>query len=146
VDKQTLNWSGWGSRSLTLTVSPSAKAGETIEITLNPIYTVDIGASASIPLVGRQTIGSITAAELSGSPPITVTVRVVQQVSLEILPILLIGIILVVAAVIVAVGLRSRARKMRVVPPKVGNVCPYCGTQLSPQARFCRNCGKRVGR
>lgn len=146
VDKQMLNWSGWGSQSLTLTVSPSAKAGETIQITLYPTYTVDIGASASIPIVGRQTIGSITAAELSGSPPITITVRVVQPKISEILPILLITIIIVVAVVIVAVGLRSRARKIKVPSPKLENVCPYCGTSLSPHARFCRNCGRRVGR
>lgn len=102
VNTQTLNWSGWGTRSLTLTVSSDAKTGETVEVTLYLTYTVDIGASASIPIVGRQTIGSITAARLSGSPPITVTVFVVQpKVSLELLPIVF-GI-LIVAVIIIAV-------------------------------------------
>ena len=107
VDRQTLNWSGWGTQSLTLTVSSDAKAGETVEVTLYPVYTVDIGASASLPIVGRQTIGSITAARLSGSPPITVTVLVVQpKVSLELLPIVLIGILIV--TVIIAVVIIKR--------------------------------------
>jgi hypothetical protein len=106
VSKRTLSWSGWGTQSVTVTISPDAEPGNTIRVTLLLEYTVDIGASASIPIVGRQTIGSISAAELSGSPSVTTTIQVVQpeaRVPLAIPWTLIGGIVLIVIIIAIAV-------------------------------------------
>lgn len=106
VNKYNLSWSRWGTQSITVTVSPDAEPGDTISVTLSLEYTVDIGASASVPLLGSQSIGSITAAELSGSPFITTTIQVVQPeaplgLSLPVIGLIVLFMIIIGIAVVI---------------------------------------------
>jgi hypothetical protein len=113
VDRETLSWSGWGSRSIKININPDAMVGDSVRVTLSLRYTVDIGVSVST-IIGNQTIANVSAAQLSGSPPITTTGQIVQKpkgISLEFSPVILIGVIAATVVITMAIVGFRKSRK-----------------------------------
>ncbi len=110
MDQQNLTWAGWGERSLTITVSDSAQAGDTILITMQPYYTVDVGASTTLLFFFNVPIADITALRMAGSPSLTVSITVINPQSFP--TEIIIGGVALVAVAAVAVYLMRRNRSV----------------------------------
>jgi hypothetical protein len=100
VNQSNITWSGWGERSLTVTVLSSAKAGDMIRVTLQPYYTVDVSVSAELLSFFKIPIAKIADFRMAGSPPLIVTISVVSPPTFPIEIIIAVVFVGIVAAAI----------------------------------------------
>ena len=166
LSSQSLEWSTWGSKSVTVNASPTAEEGDAIKVTLTLKYRVSLGASATVPFIGTQTIIPFQSlGELRGSSSVVATVHVGTggdwipgKLSLELAAIF--AILLVLGLVFAAKKfsspkVKSTARGITVesevgeepeiieeTPMQENKFCYLCGSEMPTDAGFCPKCGE----